>query len=99
MKTEKVELTLQNVMSVYSGKYGKCCCGCSGKHSYNSRYIDEGSKDRGYKVGADEVNDRQVQKVVNLINKATREELEAVDNGFLSLVVGERLYVAYLLKA
>lgn len=26
-------ITIENVKSVYSGKDGKCCCGCAGKHS------------------------------------------------------------------
>jgi hypothetical protein len=30
MTTSMVELA--NVVSVYSGKDGKCCCGCAGKH-------------------------------------------------------------------
>lgn len=26
-------ISIENVKSVYSGKNGKCCCGCAGKHS------------------------------------------------------------------
>ena len=26
-------ITIDTVKSVYSGKDGKCCCGCAGKHS------------------------------------------------------------------
>lgn len=29
--------TLADVKSVYSGVNGKCCCGCSGKHSESDR--------------------------------------------------------------
>lgn len=30
-------ITIENVKQVYSGKDGKCCCGCAGKHSTDQK--------------------------------------------------------------
>ncbi|MBI4029106.1 MAG: hypothetical protein HY376_01965 [Candidatus Blackburnbacteria bacterium] len=83
------------VMSVYSGKNGRCCCGCSGKHYYASTAIEVGSKHRGYPVEPSEVSDRMVRKVVGLINATNPSQVEDLGT-CLSIVRGERLYIAYL---
>jgi len=57
------------VMSVYSGINGRCCCGCSGKHTYALKYRKDASKHRGYKVEDDEISDRTVKLFVNKINR------------------------------
>ena len=36
---ETNNLTPGHVRSVYSGRNGKCCCGCAGKHSTEAREI------------------------------------------------------------
>lgn len=63
------QLTAEDVVSVYFGEAGMCCCGCSGKHWYNSQYQVLGSKRRGYEVDADEVDDSQVTRVLNIIKR------------------------------
>lgn len=30
-------ISIENVKQVYSGKDGKCCCGCSGTHSTDDK--------------------------------------------------------------
>ncbi len=30
-------ISIENVKQVYSGKDGKCCCGCAGKHSTDQK--------------------------------------------------------------
>jgi len=62
------QITVDQVVSVYSGKANKCACGCSGTYRYASAYRDQGIQLRGYAIDADEVNDRQVAKVVGLLN-------------------------------
>jgi hypothetical protein len=89
-------LTPADVLSVYSGKNGRCCCGCSGKHSYNSASIAEATEHRGYAVTSDEVNDRQITRVLRLI-QAEGDKVEDGGN-YISVEVGARLYVAYLRK-
>jgi hypothetical protein len=85
-------LLTSEVLSVYSGKDGKCCCGCAGKYSYNSLHIAAGSKNRGYEVTRDEVNDRMICKVLNIV--ASAENIKIGDNN-ISTVVGNRLYIVY----
>jgi hypothetical protein len=87
------DLQFEDVLSVYSGRDGACCCGCSGTHSYNSLYKDLGSKTRGYPVTDRELNDRQVRRVLNIIKKAEKVEDDRV---CISTVVGKRLYIVYL---
>ena len=92
------------VMSVYSGKANKCCCGCSGKHTYAKAHQEAGSKDRGYEVGDEECNDRTVTLILRKIQAAQAEGLRlnvcpGKEGGFVSHVsvdVGNRVYIAYM---
>lgn len=90
---------INTVQSVYSGKANSCCCGCCGKHYYASKHVVAAGKNRGYEVTPDEVNDRMVKRVVNIINgiyDGTADgEKEFSENDFVSVVVGHRTYIAY----
>jgi len=86
-------LTLDNVASVYSGKAGRCCCGCSGKHTYASALRAEASKSRGYEVRDEEINDRTVKII---FNKLMKNEFEKISDTCYSYETGSRLYVVYL---
>jgi len=33
-----MKIKIETVASVYSGKAGRCCCGCSGNHRYASAH-------------------------------------------------------------
>jgi len=91
------DVKISDVVSVYSGKHAKCCCGCSGKHSYASAHRAFASQDRGYEVTDEEVNNREVTRVLRLI-QANEESLNADDGPcIVSVTVGKRVYVAYLL--
>lgn len=90
-------ITPDMVRSVYSGKRGKCMCGCAGNHRYNPAHREEGSKDRGYAVADDEVNMAQVTRVLRLIQ--AEPEAKVDDAGFIYADVGNRSYVAYLTAA
>jgi hypothetical protein len=89
---------LSNVLSVYSGRDGRCCCGCAGKHYYSSENQKAASKDRGYKVDDDEVNDKMVRKVVKILNNTDIMDRDC-GNNHISTVVNGRLYVVYFKKA
>ena len=89
-------LKVENVMSVYSGKANKCCCGCAGKHSYNPDYRVEAGLDRGYAVDNDELNPTMIRKVVGLMWENADQVLPEADH--LVLQLGERVYIAYLVK-
>lgn len=105
-------VTLDQVMSVYSGKKGKCYCGCSGDHRYASAHVGAASEDRGYQVTPDEVNDRQVKRVLRIIkeNFTLPEDVKPGSQPYnvqgedgssfvthFSAEVGDRSYTVYLL--
>ena len=98
--TNVADLTKQDVLSVYSGIDGRCCCGCSGKYSYNSQYRQEAGRKRGYPVSDEDVSDRMITRVLNILRKAYEanpRSLEIDDKtGYVSTTIGGRLYTAYL---
>lgn len=107
MVDQFVKLTPRDVMSVYSGKPGKCCCGCAGNHRYSRLNRQAASSHRGYRVDDDEVNDRQVAKVLTLVQD--RAKVVGVDDrrdrnletcvskgpNHYATEVGGRLYIVY----
>lgn len=81
-----------DIISVYTGRDGECCCGCAGDHIYHSTKQTEGSEHRGYAVGDDEVDDKKFQWIIDVINQALKTE----DLGScISTVVGDRIFIAY----
>ena len=92
-------IDLSKVVSVYSGKNGRCCCGCAGKYTYPSALREQASKKRGYPVTNDEVNDRTVRAIVRKVQEQIDAgNIEFQNEDFVSTVVGKRLYVVYFLK-
>lgn len=87
------EIKREAVASVYSGRDGKCCCGCSGKHSYTAAHREWASKHRGYPVTDADINEAQVTRVVKLINENRATARRTSDHA--SVVLGARLYIAY----
>lgn len=87
-------LTTNDIQSVYSGKDGKCCCGCSGKHSYSLKFREQAGKHRGYKIDDDEINDRMVTRVLNIVKSADADILDLGDS-YVAAALGGRLYIAY----
>jgi hypothetical protein len=85
---------LKDVVSVYSGKAGKCMCGCSGKHTYASAHREWASKNRGYAIDDDEVSDRTVKIIFNKLLKIGPPN--ALDDGRIIFAEnGERTYTVY----
>lgn len=94
-----VDFNLEDVKSVYSGKNGKCCCGCAGKHTYASAHREWASRDRGYDISDDEVNDRTVKVMVGRIKRLGARQDNPSDNHVYAVSDdGNRLYIAYLRK-
>jgi hypothetical protein len=101
----KNQIDVTKIHQVYSGKNGKCCCGCAGKHTYATAYADAVAKSHGYMPDADVFNDRTVKTIVGKMNRlpAWHPPLDLdhadgyrTDNGnYVSAVVGQRLYIAY----
>lgn len=87
-------LTIDNVLSVYSGKLG-CACGCRGTHSYNPAHAEEAGADRGYAVTADECSEASVANILKAVQRANGAEI-ADDGSHASLETETRLYIVYL---
>ena len=90
-------LTANDVVSVYSGKPG-CACGCNGNYRYAAKYAAEAGKDRGYVVDADEVNDKQVRRVLKLLQTADLGDstwLTSKDGEWYSVTLNGRVYTVY----
>lgn len=62
-------VTPAQVMSAYEGRAGKCYCGCAGNHRYASKHREVAGVNRGYAISDDEVNDRQVKKVLRIVKE------------------------------
>ncbi len=93
------EITTAHVVSVYSGKLGKCMCGCSGNHRVNPEHRELAGKRRGYAISDDEVNLAQVTRVLRLIQaEGETAKIEAGLGGetIVYATVGKRELVAYL---
>ena len=90
------KIELERVASVYSGKDGACCCGCSGKHSYAAEHRAWASHNRGYEVTLEDINDRTVKTIVNKMNRNLLYVVQDNENIVSMVLPGERLYVAYL---
>ena len=93
-----MRINLDNVAQVYSGKQGRCCCGCAGKHTYAKQYQAWSSKHRGYDVGDDECSDRTVKMIVRKIEQAAMfNRIEFVRDDFVSAhdEDNKRVWIAY----
>ena len=97
MTSERFQaVTSDDVMSVYSGKPGKCCCGCSGAHRYNPVHRAE-LRARGYMLDDKSVNGAQVLKVLRLVQAADAEGKAEYDDddAYVSAEVAAKLYIVY----
>ncbi len=83
---------MAKVLSVYSGKLGKCMCGCSGKYTYNPELREQGGKDRGYEVGEDECNARTVKMIAKKVLNHPLVQFD-VDSTYAYLDTHTRSYV------
>ena len=88
-------LTIADVKEVYSGKNNACCCGCKGSYRANSAHKALADKTRGYEL--DNVNDRQVRKVLSLV-QANAIDAEWLSDTQITYVDGERLYMVMLAR-
>ena len=91
-------LTPADVVSVYSGVAGACCCGCKGNHRYNPEYVELAGERRGYAVSTDEISARSVAIVLGKLRKHKNDAERFPGHGrpFVSVEIGSRVHVAYL---
>lgn len=86
--------TINNIISVYSGKPG-CMCGCNGNHRYHPEMIAEAGKRRGYAIGEDEVSARSIKVVITKILNAGVHTDEGNEGKYIFAEAGNRVYTAY----
>jgi hypothetical protein len=91
------DLQLAHVLKVYTGRARGCMCGCKGQYRYNSAFVEEGGRDRGYPLDPEDVNDAQVLKVLRTV-QANEEALVDEGDGILSVDLGRRTFVLYLVQ-
>jgi hypothetical protein len=78
---------LQKVYKVYSGKAGKCMCGCAGKYSYTADGAVEHNP--GYQP---HVSERSVKIVAG---KVLRNPNKIIEDGMAIVEENGRVLVAY----
>ena len=83
-------MELQNVYKVYSGKAGRCMCGCAGKYSYTAEGAVEHNP--GYDV-SDAVNERSVKIIAG---KVLRNPNAKHEDNYIFVEENGRILVAYL---
>ena len=95
-------LTVGDLLKAYSGRPG-CACGCNGKYRVTAASRPEADVDRGYPHDDDEVNPRQVTKVLRQVQlsaaEAKGEWLIDDDLYFISVEPDARhVFTVYLTK-
>lgn len=80
---------MKNVYKVYSGKAGRCMCGCAGKYSYTAKGAVEHSP--GYDV-SNAVNERSVKIIAG---KVMRDPNVQIDDDCAYVEQNGRVLVAY----
>jgi hypothetical protein len=88
-----LNLKADDILSVYSGKAGKCCCGCSGKHYANPKNRTAAEAARGYAYDDNEVRGGQITRVLGLL-QADPGGCDVASN-YVARTIDGRLYVAY----
>ena len=78
-----------NVYKVYSGKSGRCMCGCAGKYSYTARGAVE--QNPGYDV-SDAVSERSVKIIANKVLSNPNKKIE---DDMAYVVQNGRILVAF----
>ena len=90
-------IKLENVGKVYSGKAGRCACGCSGTYWVASKHREWADKNRGYPYDDSDISDKQVRRVVNLINQNI-DAAESFGKDGIMADIGNRTYAVYFVE-
>lgn len=91
------EIKLSDIYSIYVGKPNRCMCGCSGKFTYAKKYQEYSTKDRGYQVTDDEINDARIKRVFNKMKKFA-ENVEVIRGEIYTAIIGKTQYTIYLTR-
>jgi hypothetical protein len=89
-------LSPSDIIKVYSGRVGGCRCGCRGTYRYVST-VDI-AKERGYPGDKSDVNDKQVAKVLALVQEHAEVAEASDDCSWFDAEVDGRSYTVYVKK-
>ena len=81
---------ISNITKVYSGKAGRCMCGCAGKYSYTAHGAAEDNP--GYDV-SDSVNERSVKLIAGKVLRNSNTDYS--DTGYAVLDQNGRVLVVF----
>ena len=92
MSNETYQIDVTKVRKVYSGRPG-CACGCRGSYRYATVAAHE---EGGTDIGLDEFNDKQVKKVVRILNMAIADGTPVdIWHDMVFAEINNRSYCAY----
>lgn len=90
-------MNFSNVVSVYEGRNGACCCGCKGAHVYREDTREAAAERRGYGVSDDEVDDARFDRILaEMVEDASHGRVECWGDDYVATVRGGRIRIAYL---
>lgn len=93
----KTEISLDMVSSIYVGTPHSCMCGCSGRYYYTSKNKDWSSKNRGYEVTEDDIDDKKV-KILFYALTENNKPFENIDNYIFTKCLNGKQFTIYLVK-
>lgn len=93
---KEINLNPDDVICAYIGKPDSCMCGCSGEYYYTSKNAEQGGMERGYKVKLDEINDKQVLRVLTILESGGK--IENLDDYIFTLIKNDKQYTIYLAR-
>ena len=85
-----MSVNISGITKVYSGKAGRCMCGCAGKYSYTAHGAAEDGP--GYDV-SDSVNERSVKLIAGKVLRNSNVDL--TDPGYAVLEQNGRVLVVF----
>lgn len=92
----KPQVTLGQVLKVYSGQAAGCRCGCHGVYRANPAHLAQANAERGFDYAGREVGGPLLAKAVGLLNRAQPAECEWDPAGeWAEVLVGRRAYCVY----
>lgn len=85
-----------NIVQVYSGRPG-CMCGCRGEYRVAAKWRALADERRGYPHEDGEINDRQVERVLRILESSPDTQVDPVYAGERCywLTTATRTYCAY----
>lgn len=81
-----MDMTFDNIASVYSGKAGACCCGCAGSHTQASTSKEKPQPSR--------IADAKVKRTWDKVFGGKNGDPKLLD-GCAYVEVGRRMHVVY----